>query len=322
MPWPRPSACATRIRSESPSASGCATRAPSHRATRTGQAWQPARAWASAATRRPVGESLPALVERWSALDDAALARLLRLRAAYVEVKRALKPGGAGWNEVERIVSKAKADIDAAPWSTMAIDTAALGVVALARRGRTADIVAPNQALVERCLALGWRRAAASLMGRVASAHRDLGRIDDASKAHARARAIYEALDRKADAAGVLADEARLDTHRNRLDAAEEKLERARTILEASGAKRRLTPVLTRIGNLARARGRMTEALTAYTRMLQISREIGDDEGIVIGLANSANVHSDTWRYEQARSLSEQARRPRQRNRGHSRVSP
>ncbi len=266
-----------------------------------------ARAWAVAAAKRPAGASLAELVERWAALDAEDASRLLRLRAAYVALKRELQARTTDWATVGHITERARPDIEAAPWSVTAVDLGSYAIVVLGRAGRTADAIVEDQALVERCLALGWRRAAASLLGRIASSQFELGRLDEALHTLARSRAYYEALDRQPDAAATLVTEARVDMRRNDLDAAEQKLQHARKLMEASHAHRQLPPVLTQLGHIARARGRKEQALAAYTRMLEVCRDLGDDEGIVIGLANCANIHSDTYNHEQARALLEQA---------------
>ncbi|MCA9315115.1 MAG: CHAT domain-containing protein [Planctomycetes bacterium] len=269
------------------------------------QALDAAAAYAKATSFRPAARALPELVERWRALERQDLDRLLRLRATWVAQQRA-------WNapDYESVIALADAsapDGEAAPWSPTSIDVATLRSKALAETGRALDAARHDLTLVPRCSAIGWVRLAAALLRRAGGTYQRAGKAEEASRLLADALRRFEALDRSGDVAATLLAESRVDQWKGDFDAALGRLSRAREVLEALGDREPLPEVYTGLGNVSRRLGRPDEALAWQQRSLDLSRELGNAEGVIVALTNVGTLLWDQQDFDAAIARYEEA---------------
>lgn len=149
----------------------------------------------------------------------------------------------------------------------------------------------------------GDRDGIASLLGRLAIAHRERGEHDRAEEHFRAALDIWTELGDNEGQAWVAGRYAQACREQGRLDEAVQLCERALAACERGGARQEAGIVHNNLSGIHRDAGRLDEALTHSEAAIAAFEETGYRRGLAWARNNAANVHRDAGRFTTAIDL-------------------
>lgn len=165
------------------------------------------------------------------------------------------------------------------------------------------DWIATHTTGVESAWSAGDRDGIASLLGRLAIAHRERGEYDPAEERFREALDIWTELGDDDGQAWVAGRYAQACREQGRYDEAVELCERALAACERSGARQEAGIVHNNLSGIHRDAGRLEEALTHSEAAIAAFEETGYRRAVAWARNNAANVHRDAGRFTTAIDL-------------------
>ena len=160
---------------------------------------------------------------------------------------------------------------------------------------------------VRESLATGDPRARPSIVRRLGTLQRKIGRMEEARATLIEARELARAVGDRSTEGTALGNLGVVHLEQGRLHEAQECFEQTLAIARADGDRRREAVALANMGELHYERGRLDEARATYQRSLALAREVGDRRREGQALANLGSMLLVCGRGDEAHGYYEQA---------------